>query len=58
MFGAEGFDEFDVLGFGAGFDEDAEVCLALVEGFSTFTETASQPVVYESVFQDLLDGKF
>lgn len=54
VLGAEGFDEAEVLGFGAGLDEDAEMGLAFVEGLGGFTETASESVVDEGVLQDLL----
>ena len=57
VLGAEGFDEAEVLCFGAGLDEDAEMGLAFVEGLGGFTETAGKSVVDESVLQNLLSQK-
>lgn len=51
---AEGLDELDVLGFGAGLDEDAEVGLTPVEGFGAFAQAAGEAVVDEGSLQDLL----
>lgn len=54
MLGAEGLDELDVFGLGAGLDEDAEVGLTLVESLGALAETTSETVVLERVLQDLL----
>jgi hypothetical protein len=51
---AEGLDELDVFSFSACLDKDAEVGLAFVKGFGAFAETASETVVDEGVFQNLL----
>ncbi len=51
---AEGLNQLDVLGLSASLDENAQVGLTLVQGLSTFTETAGKAVVDEGVLQDLL----
>ena len=52
---AKSLDKFDVLRFGASLDENAQVGLTLVQGLGALAETASKPVVDESVFQNLLE---
>ena len=54
MFSTESFDELDVLCFCTSLNKNAQMCLTFIEGFGTFTETACQTVVNESVFQYLL----
>ena len=54
VLGAKSLNELQVLRFSDGLDEDAQVRLALVEGLRTFTETARETVVDESVLQNLL----
>jgi len=56
VLGTESLDEFDVLGFRAGFDEHAKVGLPLVESLGTLTKTASKTIMDERVLQNLLKG--
>ena len=54
VLGAESLNELQILRFSDGFDENAQVRLALVESLRTFTETARETIMDESVLQDLL----
>ena len=54
VFGTEGLNQLDVLGFGTGLDKDAQVSLSLVESLGSFTETTGETIVNESSLQDLL----
>jgi len=54
---AERFDELDVFGLRAGFDEDAEMGMALVQSLGALTKTASETVMDEGVLQHLLEEK-
>lgn len=62
VFCAESFDELDVFGFRASFNEDAKVSLTFVQCLGTFAKTTGEAIVYEGVLQDLLkcflDGHF
>lgn len=42
---AKGLNELDVLGLGAGLDEDAKVGLAFVKSLGTLTESTSKTIV-------------
>ena len=53
---AKSFDELNVLGFGTGLDEDAEMGLALIESLGTLAESPRKTVMNESVLQNLLQG--
>jgi len=59
---AERLDKLDVFGLRAGFDEDAEMGLALVQSLGALTKTASETIMDEGVLQNLLKsllyGKF
>jgi hypothetical protein len=50
----ERLNELDVFRFCARLDQHAQMCLALVEGFGALTKTASETVMNESIFQNLL----
>ena len=52
---AKSLDKFDIFRFGASFDKNTQVGLALVQGLGALAETASKTVVDESVFQNLLE---
>jgi hypothetical protein len=54
VLGTEGLDEFDVFSLGASLDENAKMGLAFVKGLGTLAEAASETVVDEGIFQDLL----
>jgi hypothetical protein len=54
---AESLDELDVLCFGAGLHEDAEVGIALVQSLGALAEATSKTVVLEGVLQNLLRTK-
>lgn len=54
VLGTEGLDELDVLGFGACLDEHAKVSLALVQGLGALAQATGEPIVHESVLQNLL----
>lgn len=54
--GAEGLDEFDILGLGACVDKNAQIGLAFVEGFGTLAKATSEAIVLQGVFYDLLYG--
>ena len=54
VFGTEGLNQLDVLGFGTGLDKDAQVSLSLVESLGSFTETTGETIMKESSLQDLL----
>lgn len=54
MLSAERLNELDVFRLVAGLVKDAQVGLALVEGFRGFTETTGEPIVNERVLQNLL----
>ena len=56
VFGTQGLDQLDVLCFRTSLDENAQVGLAFVKRFGAFAKTASQTIVNERVFQDLLRG--
>lgn len=54
MIGAEGLDEFDVLGLCARLDENAQVGLAFVKGLCTLAEATSKTIVLQGVLDHLL----
>ena len=54
VLGAESLNELQILRFSDSLDENAQVRLALVESLRTFTETARETIMDESVLQDLL----
>ena len=54
VFGTEGLNQLEVLGFATGLDEDTQMSLAFIESLGGFTETAGETIVKESGLQDLL----
>lgn len=56
VLGTKRLDELDVLGFGAGLDEHAEVSLALVQSLSALAQTTGEPIVHEGILQNLLQS--
>jgi hypothetical protein len=54
VFGTQGLDELNVLCFRAGLHEDAQMRLALVQGFGTLAKTTGKAVMNERILQDLL----
>ena len=52
---AKSLDKFNIFRFGASFDKNTQVGLALVQGLGALAETASKTVVDESVLQYLLE---
>ena len=56
MLGAKGFDELEVFLLRVVLVEDAEVGLAPIQRLGGLPETASETVVNEGVFEDLLGG--
>lgn len=57
VLGAEGLDELDVFGLGAGLVEDAEVSLALVERLGRLPQSSRQPVVDLIAHHHQSDGR-
>ena len=51
MLGAEGLDELDVLGLGAGLDENTEVSDSLVESLGGLSESSGESIVDEGVLR-------
>jgi len=54
VFGTEGLNQLEVLGFATGLNEDTQVSLAFIESLGGFTETAGKTITNESGLQDLL----
>jgi hypothetical protein len=54
VLGTESLDELDVLCLSAGLHEDAQMGMALVQSFGALTETTSETIVDQSIFQYLL----